>query len=221
MTASDTSPIEPNLATPLVSRTNSVERTARLAAALTASAGESPAFLARLQPLAGKGRLVERAVSIRARLEAHSRRLREQLERGDTSSKQMLQIFETRDLSRLNGLGVMLEYAWLADIIAAAIKGVPYVEVETVGPYAAHHIADTGELDVRPERLPNDEKTGILLSSLFRDVFRDCRNVRTVALLDDLTPRRDIDRRCRWEGLRTGPGERAGGSGGHARRASA
>lgn len=99
------------------------------------------------------------------------------------------------DSRALGRLGIRLDYAWLDDVLAAMISGSPGVEIEAVGPYASHHVDDSGEFDVSAGNLPDDERTGILLAGFFRDIARECRNVRIVSLLDDLnTPVRPLTR---------------------------
>lgn len=90
------------------------------------------------------------------------------------------------DHEQLAELGIDLSYAWLDDLLMAATTGAPVVGIETVGPYAAHHLTPDG-LAVQKGKLPADERIGLQLAGIFRDVFADCQNVRGVALLDDLT----------------------------------
>ncbi|MGH3429739.1 MAG: hypothetical protein ACRDQZ_19585, partial [Mycobacteriales bacterium] len=81
--------------------------------------------------------------------------------------------------------GLDARYAQLNQVLNPLVSGAPFVEIETVGPYAAHHVVD-GRLDVSFGNIPNDERAGILFASILRDALSGLRNVRIVVLLDDL-----------------------------------
>src|SRR5690606_32846042 len=90
------------------------------------------------------------------------------------------------DAERLRCLGLDVRPAWLDDIALALVMGAPAMEIETVGPYAAHHLDGAGRLDVTFDRLPLDEQAGLLLAAILRNVTAGCPNARIVTLLDEL-----------------------------------
>ncbi|HEY9411352.1 MAG TPA: hypothetical protein VIP77_17365 [Jiangellaceae bacterium] len=159
--------------------------TAFMADALTARPIDDPHQLAALAPTGETQEKVARATALLGRLEAHAHKLRRDVA-GDERVLHLLRAINDGDAADLARLGVDIEYAWLDDVLTAVVSGAPYVEIETVGPYAAHHIDADGRLDVSFDNLPADERAGILLAALLRDAFEDSPNVRIVALLDDL-----------------------------------
>jgi hypothetical protein len=100
-------------------------------------------------------------------------------------TQQLIQAASVGDEEELARGGIDVRYAQLNQVFDPLVSGARFVEIETVGPYAAHHVVD-GRLDVSFENMPNDERTGILLASILRDALSGLRNLRVVALLDDL-----------------------------------
>lgn len=120
-----------------------------------------------------------------ARLASHRQRLSCELSPGHPTES-LLRAAQAGDQSELAHHGIDVGYAQLNEVLAPLVSGAPFVEIETVGPYAAHHVDHQGRLDVSFDNMPSDERSGILLASVLRDAFSECRNVRIVALLDDL-----------------------------------
>lgn len=127
-----------------------------------------------------------RARRMLQRLEHHTATLRTNLPSGHPRLADLMRAITEYDDDELARLGVDVTYAWLDDLLTALISGEPFVEIETVGPYAVHHIDGDGALDVSFDNLPDDERAGILLAAILRDALDGCANVRIVALLDDL-----------------------------------
>jgi NNMT/PNMT/TEMT family len=161
------------------------DATARLARTLTAPAPETEEDIAAFRPVEDRAALVATARTLLSRLHSHRERSRARLRAAGTPASHLLRALDDGDLDALSELGIDTGYAWLDDVVRALVVGSPFVEIETVGPYAAHHVTPDGGLEVRFENLPPDEKTGVLLAAFFRDVFGDRPNLRLVALLDD------------------------------------
>jgi SAM-dependent methyltransferase len=157
-------------------------------AGTTGAAGTGPTSSTHQGP-GGAGRALVRASQLLARLEARIGELQEHLDAHGQGQRrrQLLAAVARRDSEALAGLGLDLSFAWLDDVIASLIAGAPYVDIETVGPYAHHHFDHSGNVDVRASNLPPDEEVGLFLGAALRDVLRPCPNVRFVALLDEFT----------------------------------
>lgn len=123
---------------------------------------------------------------------AHKDALQSTLDWNSSTVRHLHRALVEADYEELAEIGLLTSYAWLDDVLAAMINGAPYVEFETVGPYAVHHLNNSGFLDISHENLPPDEKTGMLIACMWRSITRGLDNVRMVALLDDLS--NDFDR---------------------------
>jgi hypothetical protein len=86
---------------------------------------------------------------------------------------------------RLAELGIDTSYIWLDLLASALLDGTPFVQLEAVSPYAARCVQPDGSVNVVWDRLPADERAGIMVAALFRRAFHDCHNTRYSALLDD------------------------------------
>ncbi len=78
-------------------------------------------------------------------------------------------------------------YTQFNELVAAMLLGNTSIEVQTIGPYACmHRNLTTGQLEFDRSRMPNDEKIGLMLASVFKKMARVSRStMRTVSLLDD------------------------------------
>lgn len=171
------------------------EQTSVLAASLTAPTTITRHALARLQPTEDKSVRRDRALTMLARLEKRLEQLLDLIDPTDLTFRHVKRALADADDDELGALGVSSEWAWLDDVVAALVTGAPFVSIETVGPYAAHHLTENGEFDVDPANLPADERTGLLLGAMFRDMVDGCANYQMCALLDDLSsdyPGRDF-----------------------------
>lgn len=128
---------------------------------------------------------LDRACEILIRLEEQSDQLRRTC-RLDGRERHLVQAVAEGDGAELAALGLDTRYAWLDDLVAAVVDGEPSVDIETVGPYAVHHVDRHGRLDVSYDNVPATERAGIAVGALLRKVLRGCANVRFVVLLDDV-----------------------------------
>lgn len=97
----------------------------------------------------------------------------------------LLSLMDSQSMADPSLLGVDIEYTWIDEILKALIVGGPTVQVDAASPYAANSIDEDGCVNVRWEALPNDEKAGVMIAAMMRDVFVDCKNFRLALLLDD------------------------------------
>ncbi|HEY9408114.1 MAG TPA: hypothetical protein VIP77_00915 [Jiangellaceae bacterium] len=128
---------------------------------------------------------LRRLAQVRTRLQRHAGDLKHQVAR-DPRAHLLIRAVRTDDDVELARLGVDVTYAWLDDVALALVAADPIVYIETVGPYAAHHLDPSGQLDVSAQNLTRDEMAGLLLASILRDAFTDCTNLRQRILVDDL-----------------------------------
>ncbi|MEV0131112.1 hypothetical protein AB0H83_21935 [Dactylosporangium sp. NPDC050688] len=154
---------------------------------LTARSPKTPKDMWRFKPIGSRAVRLRRAEDLRNRLVAYRTELQRDIPAvDDPLALQLDAAIDDRDTKRLTALGINTEYAWLGDVIAAVVAG-EYVDVETVGPYMSAHLDADGRLQVSPDNLPPDERAGMMLAELIRDVTEDFANVTLVALLDDYT----------------------------------
>lgn len=128
---------------------------------------------------------VERADLLLSRLAGERARLQAEVEPSTALDRSVLRAAVVGDRETLARLGLDLGDAWLDDVVTALVTGEP-VHVETVGPYAAHHLDDRGRLDVRADNLAAEDLTGIALGASLRRVLHGWPGVQVVVLLDDL-----------------------------------
>ena len=100
--------------------------------------------------------------------------------------KDLFDAIDAGDYDQMARLGVDAEYAWVDAILAAMVSGAPYVEFETIGPYAAYHRDEYGQISVSVDNLPPDERAGIMLAAVVRSLVAECENARIVSLFDDI-----------------------------------
>lgn len=100
--------------------------------------------------------------------------------------KDLFDAIDAGDYDQMARLGIDAEYAWVDAILAAMVSGAPYVEFETIGPYAAYHRDESGQISVSVDNLPPDERAGILLAAVVRNLVAECENARIVSLFDDI-----------------------------------
>lgn len=120
------------------------------------------------------------------RLTGHRKRFLRVLRDQSALDHHLLRACAGGDQEELAKLGFDTRYAWLDDVLAAMISGGPFVEIETVTTYAAVHADLDGKLRFQAKNLPPEEKTGIMLGALFRDISQGCPNVRQVTDVDDI-----------------------------------
>jgi hypothetical protein len=168
-----------------------------LAHALAAPTRDHEDHLTPLEPERDHTRTITRADEVLEKLHGHAQRLRDSGQVGDLELElsvalaQNVQVGSSRSSVRdhawLARLGLDISYLWLEDFITALLTGAPFVDIETVGPYASHHVDEEGRLTVLADNLSVDERAGILIAAVLRDVLSSCSNVRIVALLDDFS----------------------------------
>ena len=97
------------------------------------------------------------------------------------------------DKEALKKAGINTEYTTgMTRFIAAMLQGRPPIDVETVGPYACEHLAPDGTLQIDESNIPNDERIGIELSVLFRQLADVSESrFRIVVLMDELNNYRE------------------------------
>lgn len=154
-----------------------------MANALTARPIDNSDQLAALSPTQ---HISDSARGLLHRLELQARRLSRPIPRS-ARENDLLSAVRSGNYDALATLGIDVEYAWLNKIAKAIVLGAPFVEIETVGPYAAHHVDPDGSLNVSLDNMPSDERAGMLIASALRRALRGMSNVRFVYLLDDYT----------------------------------
>lgn len=103
----------------------------------------------------------------------------------DPQTDGIVHALERRDYDSLCELGIDTTYVWLDALAVALTEGTPFVQIEAISPYASSCVDPDGTIRVSWDRLPADERTGIMVASALREVFYDCENIRYSALLDD------------------------------------
>jgi len=164
---------------------NALAQASFVAGALTVRTVETR-DLSRFSLIEDKGKKLDVALRMLAKLKNHQGRLRENVGLSDTRDVHIMRALENGDSELLAELGLDLGYSWVEDILAAMINGFPFVEIETCGPHAARHVSNDGDLNFELNRIPNDERVGVILGAFIRDISADCENVRMVTLVDDL-----------------------------------
>lgn len=139
-----------------------------------------------LASLSPKRHTADAARELLRRFELQSRRLSQPTPRS-ARENDLLKAIHSGNYAALPALGMDVEYAWLHTIAKAIVLGAPFVEIETVGPYAVNHIGADGSLNVSLENMSPDERAGMLIASALRRALHGCSNVRFVYLLDDVT----------------------------------
>jgi hypothetical protein len=166
--------------------TTDPQASSAIAAALTArpvDVGQLAPFCDHTVDRLSKTRWAE---SLLDKLESHLAALRGRVDFQSPRAKHLQRAIVDGDEQAMCELGINTSYGWLDDLVSAMARGTPFVEIETVGPYAGHHLGADDELDVTFSNLPSDERAGILLAAVLRDLTSACKNIRFVSLLDDL-----------------------------------
>lgn len=143
--------------------------------------------LAKGSPPDASKQSLERARLLRSRLKGVCNRLLDEISERGLPHSELMEMVLQGDVRSLGRLGIDTEYAWLGDIVRILISGERFLEIETVGPYASHHAGPDGNVRVRFDQMPTHEQAGLYLWSVLRDVFQGLKNVRFVALLDDIS----------------------------------
>lgn len=97
----------------------------------------------------------------------------------------LLNAVQNNNIAELARLGIDVNYARINQLATALIQRNRIVEIETVGPYAAHHVTEDGQVNLNFDTIGHDEKAGIQLAALLRNAFHGCDHIRIVALVDD------------------------------------
>lgn len=105
----------------------------------------------------------------------------------DLNVRHMKRALNELDYEGLADLGLDVGYSWLDDVVHALVRGAPFVEVATISPYGIYGIDSEDGFEPDIDRLPVDERTGMLLGRLMRRAADRCENFRTVVLLADYT----------------------------------
>lgn len=172
-----------SIAEPVV---NQPQKLAELARRRTAAASHTTVDLARFVPTRDRQVIEERIERLSEVLERRMAEDQRRLDQTDPTTIAVLRALDAMELEDLRLLGLDLTYTWLDDLVGAVVNGGPFISATTMGPYASHHLFEDG-LQVTVERLSADERVGLALGSLMRDIASISGNVRFVALLDDVT----------------------------------
>jgi hypothetical protein len=161
---------------------------AELAAAarrLTVRSPRTPQAMWRFKAIGSTAVKLRRAEDLRDRLATSRKAIQADIRSVDGALALALDsAIDDRDDLRLAALGLNTEYAWLGDVMRAIVAG-EYVDVETLGPYASEHLDGSGRFRVSADNLAPDEKAGVMLARLIRDLAGDFTNVSLVVLLDE------------------------------------
>lgn len=151
--------------------------TAIIAKALTTRSSE---HILHVQPEADNQAKTANAREMRTRLQNHAERLVDACA-GRPELHALMRAIDEEDHDLMATLGLDISYAWFDDILTALVSGAPFVEIETVGPYAANHLDSEGNLEVSADNLPDDERAGLLLAAILRDATTGRSNTRVAA----------------------------------------
>lgn len=136
-------------------------------------------------PIRDEGTLRKRANQLSDILKNRMSKLSESMDLHEPRVNRLMRALTDIDEEELAELGLSATCTWLDDIAEALIKSAPRLMVETVGPYASHHVSSDGTIEYRIAHLPKSERIGMMLGSVMRELAQTAENVTMVALLDD------------------------------------
>lgn len=168
---------------PFISSSGTIEAAAL---SLTRPAVDTYDEIVSFRPLDDVLRQITNARDLAECLLTQSAFLRCQMAHETQHDRKVLAAVEARDFDALAQLGLDFQRARFDVLMTALAAEGPFVEIETVGPYAMFHVDDNGDVDFRLDQIPCDERTGLVLGAALREATLKCPNVRPVALIDDL-----------------------------------